>query len=94
MRWIVDSAIEEEGPHVWFCNGCGWRLFLKPSVQPPMQHTWDCPIGTPRDQMRDCSGSWTLESLSPICTITPCTCTGGDCGCFTHDGRKRAAVSI
>ena len=39
---------------VWMCDGCKWSLRLKPGSVPPLDHTLNYPIGTPRDQMTDC----------------------------------------
>jgi hypothetical protein len=61
MRWIViDSEVEEAGPLRWECEACGWTLFLREGAVPPMQHTFDVPIGTPRERAKDCAVFWRL----------------------------------
>jgi hypothetical protein len=56
MRFLEDNGVlyEEEGPVMWRCEGCGFRLDLPEDVAPPMWHTLDRPMGTPPDDIPDC----------------------------------------
>ncbi len=49
MRFLEDNGVlyEQEGPVMWRCE-CGFRLDLPASIAPPMWHTLDRPMGTPR----------------------------------------------
>ena len=29
----------------WMCEGCGWRLRLRPGAQPPIEHSEQVPLG-------------------------------------------------
>ena len=61
MRWITNgSEVEDAGPVRWECKGCGWTLYLRDGVAPPMAHTLNYPIGTPRPEMKDCEVRWQL----------------------------------
>ena len=46
MRFLEDNGVlyEKEGPVMWRCEGCGFRLDLPEAVAPPMWHTLDRPI--------------------------------------------------
>jgi hypothetical protein len=72
MRILEDNGVlyEEEGPMMWRCEGCGFRLDLPQDVAPPMWHTLDRPMGTPPDEIPDCPNiNWIKlgerESRSP-----------------------------
>jgi hypothetical protein len=40
----ADSTLDNDGVD-WMCEGCGWRLRLKPSATPPMDHSEQVPLG-------------------------------------------------
>jgi hypothetical protein len=56
MRFLDDNGVlyEKEGPVMWRCEGCSFRLDLPEGVAPPMWHTLDRPMGTPPDKFPDC----------------------------------------
>jgi hypothetical protein len=67
MRWITncDKPIETVGIVRWRCEGCGWILQLPPDYVPPLEHTLDMPIGTPREAFPDCPKvHWITEPQS------------------------------
>jgi hypothetical protein len=37
----------------WVCEGCGWKLGLKPGAAPPAAHSEEIDLGTWRDQLRE-----------------------------------------
>ena len=40
----ADYTIASDGVD-WMCEGCGWRLRLKPGAHPPMTHSEQVPLG-------------------------------------------------
>ena len=56
MRFLEDNGVlyEQEGPVMWRCEGCGFRLDLPASIAPPMWHTLDRPMGTAPGEFPDC----------------------------------------
>jgi len=55
MRFLEDNGVlyEKEGPVMWRCEGCGFRLDLQEGVAPSWP-TLDLPMGTPPDKFPDC----------------------------------------
>ncbi len=56
MRFLEDNGVlyEKQGPVMWRCECCGFWLDLPEGVAPPMWHTPDRPMGTPREDVPNC----------------------------------------
>jgi hypothetical protein len=65
----VDEALQTGSPDdpgtvYWVCEGCGWRLGLKPGAMPPTKHSEEIQLGTwpgplrklpPRELVPECA---------------------------------------